>query len=235
MSRLFLLCLVFFLPFVSAAQFADTIEKHPPVNFDEKLFFSINHWGDDAPSLDEPMKFITNTAFVPVVAVPLGLFGAGWIQDDNELAVAGFSIGAGLATSTVLGEVILKNIIQRKRPYHVIEGARLITEGASGYSFPSGHSSSSVGLATGLSLHFPKWYVIAPSFLYAGVVMLSRPYLGAHYPTDLLAGAVLGALCQVLFFELEKSYKDKWKIFPGNSGSSANQSTIRIGYNFPLR
>ncbi|HEY6172617.1 MAG TPA: phosphatase PAP2 family protein, partial [Candidatus Kapabacteria bacterium] len=177
----------------------------------------------------------TNTAFVPVAAVPLGLFGAGWLSDDKELAVAGFSIGAGLATSTLLGEVILKNIIQRDRPYHVIEGTRLVTEGAHGFSFPSGHSSSSVGIATGLSLHFPKWYVIAPSFLYAGVVMLSRPYLGAHYPSDLLAGAVLGALCQVLFYELEKNYKDKWKIFPGNDGSATEQSTIKIGYNFPLR
>ncbi len=229
------ICFAFLLPSISFGQFVDTIEKHPPQNFDEKLFFSINHWGDDAPSLDGPMKFVTNTAFIPIAAVPLGLYGGGWLSDDKELAVAGFSIGAGLATSTLLGEVIMKNIIRRARPYHVIEGTRLITEGAHGFSFPSGHSSSSVGLATGLSLHFPKWYVIIPSYLYATAVMLSRPYLGAHYPSDLLAGAVLGALCQVLFYELEKNYKDKWKIFPGNSGNAAEQSTIKIGYNFPLR
>lgn len=223
-----------FLPSISFGQFADTLDKHPPANFDEKLFFSINHWGDDAPGLDGPTIFITNSIAVAVPAIPIGLYTAGWIADDKELSVAGFSTAAGLATSILLGELTLKNIIKRDRPYHVIEGTRLITEGAHGYSFPSGHSSSSVGLATGLSLHFPKWYVIVPSFLYAGAVMLSRPYLGAHYPTDLLAGAVLGALCQVLFYELEKNYKDKWKIFPGNSTSSSNQSTIRIGYNFPL-
>ena len=119
------------------------------------------------------MKFITNTAFVPVAAVPLGLYGAGWLNDDKELAVAGFSIGAGLATSTLLGEVLLKNIIQRERPYHIIEGTRLITEGAHGFSFPLGHSSSSVGIATGLSLHFPKWFVIIPAYLHATSVMLS--------------------------------------------------------------
>jgi len=194
------ICFALLLPSLSFGQFIDTLEKHPPQNFDEKLFFSINHWGDDSPGLDGPMKFVTNTAFIPVATVPLGLYGAGWLNDDKELAVAGFSIGAGLATSTLLGEVILKNIIQRDRPYHVIEGTRLITEGASGFSFPSGHSSSSVGIATGLSLHFPKWYIIAPSFLYAGAVMLSRPYLGAHYPSDLLAGAVLGALFQERFY-----------------------------------
>ena len=230
------ICFALLLPSLSFGQFADTLPKHPPANFDEKLFFSINHWGDDAPGLDGPMKFITNTAFVPVAAVPLGLYGAGWLSDDKELAVAGFSIGAGLATSTLLGEVLLKNIIQRDRPYHVIEGTRLITEGAHGFSFPSGHSSSSVGIATGLSLHFPKWYIIAPSFLYAGAVMLSRPYLGAHYPSDLLAGAILGALCQVLFYELEKTYKDKWKMFPGNDANSMSSSSmIKIGYSIPLR
>lgn len=229
------ICFALFLPSLSFGQFADTLEKHPPQNFDENLFFSINHWGDDAPGIDGPMKFVTNTVLVPVVGVPIGLYTVGLITDDKELAVAGFSIGAGLATSTLLGEVIMKNIIRRTRPYHIIEGTRLITEGAHGFSFPSGHSSSSVGLATGLSLHFPKWYFIIPSYLYATSVMLSRPYLGAHYPSDLLAGAVLGALCQVLFYELEKNYKDKWKIFPGNNGNAAEQSTIRIGYNFPLR
>jgi membrane-associated phospholipid phosphatase len=180
------------------------------------------------------MKFLSNTAFIPVIVAPLSMYTVGAINHDKDLAVAGFSIGAGLATSILLGEVILKNIVQRDRPWHVIEDTRLIDEGASGFSFPSGHTSSSFGLATGLSLHYPKWYVIGPSYLYALAVTLSRPYLGAHYPSDLLGGAIIGVLCQILYKELEKNYKDKWKIFPGND-AAANSNFIRIGYDFPLR
>jgi membrane-associated phospholipid phosphatase len=222
------------IPSICFAQFQDTLKKHPPSNFDERLFFSINHWGEGALGLDGPAKFLSNTAFIPVIVAPLGMYTVGAINHDKDLAVAGFSTGAGLATSILLGEVILKNIVQRDRPWHVIEDTRLIDEGASGYSFPSGHTSSSFGLATGISLHYPKWYVIAPSYIYALAVTLSRPYLGAHYPTDLLGGAIIGVLCQVLYKELEKNYKDKWKIFPGNSASSS-ANFIRIGYDFPLR
>ena len=196
------------------SQFRDSVIKHVPSTFDERLFYSINHWGEGAPWLDGPMVFLSNTAFVPVAGVPVALFAVGHANGDRDLAVAGFTTAAGLMTSGLIGEILLKNTIQRTRPYHVIEGTRLITEGAHGYSFPSGHTSSTFGLATGLSLHFPKWYIIAPSFLYATIVALSRPYLGAHYPSDLLAGAILGVGMQFLWYELEKGYKDKWKIFP---------------------
>ncbi len=207
------------------------MEKHAPSNLDEHVFASINHWGEHAPWLDGPMVFITNTAFSPVAGIPVALFTIGHINDDRELALAGFTTAMGLASSGLVGEVLLKNIIKRKRPYHVIEGTRLITEGAHGYSFPSGHTSSTFGLATGLSLHFPKWYVIGPSFLYATIVALSRPYLGAHYPSDLIAGAVLGVGFQFLWYEFEKSYKDKWKLFP--SGEPVPASSI-IAIKLPI-
>jgi membrane-associated phospholipid phosphatase len=147
------------------------------------------------------------------------------------MAVAGFTTAAGLASSGILGELLMKNIIRRPRPFHVIEGTRLISEGAHGFSFPSGHTSSTFGLATGLSLHFPKWYVIAPSYLYATIVALSRPYLGAHYPSDLLVGAILGVGMQFLWYELEKNYKDTWKIFPS---SEPQQPAYIINIKLPM-
>jgi membrane-associated phospholipid phosphatase len=225
-----LLLLSLFLAGNVAAQFQDST-RHSPRNFDERLFFSINHWGDDAQWLDKPMVFITNTAFVPVLGVPVALFAVGQANNDRDLAVAGFTTFAGIASTGLIGEFILKNTIRRKRPYHVIEGTRLITEGAHGFSFPSGHSSSTFSLATGLSLHFPKWYVIAPSFAYATIVALSRPYLGAHYPSDLLAGAILGVGMQFLWYELEKGYKDKWKIFPS---AESQPPAYMIDLKFPF-
>ena len=60
-------------------------------------------------------------------------------------------------------------------------------------SFPSGHTSLAFATATALSLKYPKWYVIAPSYLWACSVGYSRMNLGVHYPSDVLAGAVVGA------------------------------------------
>lgn len=60
-------------------------------------------------------------------------------------------------------------------------------------SFPSGHTSEAFSMATSLSMKYPKWYVIVPAFAYAGYTGYSRLYLGVHYPTDVLAGAIVGS------------------------------------------
>ena len=52
--------------------------------------------------------------------------------------------------------------------------------------------SAAFNSATALSLWFPKWYVIVPSYAWAGLVGYGRMYEGVHYPTDVLAGAAFG-------------------------------------------
>lgn len=109
---------------------------------------------------------------------------------------------AYLLTLTEVGTVglvfALKNVIQRPRPYaslSTITSRSGLAEGEKTfdpYSFPSGHAATSFALATSLSISYPRWYVIGPSVLYAVAVTVSRPWLGAHYPTDIAVGAVLG-------------------------------------------
>ena len=72
-------------------------------------------------------------------------------------------------------------------------------------SFPSGHTATAFALATSLSIRYPKWYVIAPSALWACSVGISRMNEGVHYPTDVLAGAALGA-----GFAVANIYINKW-------------------------
>lgn len=59
-------------------------------------------------------------------------------------------------------------------------------------------------LATSLSLSYPKWYIIVPSYAWAGSVGYSRMDLGVHYPSDVLAGAVIGAGSAWLTYYINK-------------------------------
>ena len=82
---------------------------------------------------------------------------------------------------------------------------------------PSGHTSTVFAAATSVSILYPKWYVIAPSYLFAASVGYSRMYLGVHYPSDVLIGAIIGTAsslgAHLLFKQLKKKYfKDPMKL-----------------------
>ena len=62
-------------------------------------------------------------------------------------------------------------------------------------SFPSGHTAAAFSLATSLSITYPKWYVIAPSAVWACGVGFARINQGVHYPSDVVAGAAIGVGC----------------------------------------
>ena len=61
----------------------------------------------------------------------------------------------------------------------------------SSFSMPSGHTSLAFHTATFLTLTYPKWYVAAPAYMWAGATGYSRAYLGVHYPSDIAFGGCL--------------------------------------------
>ncbi len=93
-------------------------------------------------------------------------------------------------------EDVVKNAVARERPCTAIEGIRLITNCPKSYSLPSGHAISSFAFAVPL-FFLTRDYLTMPwrisPLVLASLIAFSRPYLGVHYPTDVLAGAVLGA------------------------------------------
>ena len=64
-------------------------------------------------------------------------------------------------------------------------------------------------MATSLSIRYPKWYVIAPSALWACSVGFSRMNEGVHYPSDVIAGAFIGAGCAVMNIYVNRAL-NKW-------------------------
>lgn len=139
-------------------------------------------------------------------AVPSAWLGAA-LTRDREAAAAAYrlSLTQGLTYGATVG---LKFAVSRPRPYvdwpleARAERHRGFVGRDSRLSFPSGHASLSVALATSWSLSYPRWYVIAPGTLWATGVTLSRVHLGVHYPSDVLAGAVLGAAVALFVHEL---------------------------------
>jgi undecaprenyl-diphosphatase len=203
-----------------------TTPKHAASNWDERLLISINHWGYSNPGLDGTMEFISNTSTIPIVAVPVGLYALGVIDHDHDMALSGLTIGVGEGLAGVLGQVI-KVVVKRDRPYHVLDDVRTPNGGDGGYSFPSGHATGAWALATGASLQSPKWYVIAPTALYAIAESISRTYLGLHYVTDDLGGMVLGAGCAYLAYRCEYLLEDWFsKLLPQSSSISSGQLRI---------
>lgn len=173
--------------FFASAQNAD-------INLLEKLNLSRNN------SFDTPFKIVTNTAVPISVASPILLYSVGFINKDASLKQKGLIIGEALVGTTII-TLAMKYGFDRDRPfvtYPYIDQATSATTP----SFPSGHTSSAFSTATSISLVFPKWYVIAPSFLWASSVGYSRMRLGVHYPSDVFVGAIIGAGTAFLTYKL---------------------------------
>jgi membrane-associated phospholipid phosphatase len=153
-------------------------------------------------NLESTMIEITNSAMPVSVGAPIIIYAVGLIEKDSTTKRKAIFIGESLAASVFIS-IALKSITKRDRPYETYTEIENVTEESS-YSFPSAHTSVAFSTATTLSMAYPKWYVIAPSFLWAGAVGYSRLYLGVHYPTDVLAGAIVGSGSAFLCYKLNK-------------------------------
>jgi undecaprenyl-diphosphatase len=124
-------------------------------------------------------------------AVPVGLLVAGAVNDDKAMRQNALYVASSTAV-TALVNVGIKHLFKRSRPFKKYPNF-IAVRTVGGYSFPSGHTSSAFATASALSRAYSKWYVVAPSLLWASSVGYSRMYLGVHFPSDVLAGALLGA------------------------------------------
>jgi len=146
---------------------------------------------DRAPELDNSFLSISGSAAVLSVGIPSVLLGTGYLKKDSLTTMNGLYTGLTLVTAAVISTG-LKYGIDRPRPFVTYPDIRKRTEAGSP-SFPSGHTSTAFALATSISIAYPKWYIIAPTYLWATSVGYSRMDLGVHYPSDVLAGALVGA------------------------------------------
>lgn len=114
--------------------------------------------------------------------------------------VFGIAIIVAIGLAYVIGDLGLKHLFERSRPFLVDPTlATSLIELPTSFSFPSGHTSSSFAAATVLCLtpFVHRWFKPAAA-LGAVSIAFSRLYLSVHYPSDVCAGAILGIVCGII-------------------------------------
>jgi membrane-associated phospholipid phosphatase len=158
-------------------------------------------------NLDPTFRFITKTVSPLSLGTPVSLFVAGAIRKDTNMKRQALYVAGSIVVSSVITSV-LKSTIKEDRPFVTYPFITQLTV-AGPKSFPSGHTAEAFTLATSLSMAYPKWYVIAPSYLWATAVGYSRMHLGVHYPGDVFAGAIIGSGSAYLTRKLSNWYFKK--------------------------
>ncbi|UAY51249.1 phosphatase PAP2 family protein [Ferruginibacter albus] len=191
----------YFLSFLLVFAFS----KAKAQNFDYNLLNTV--YKNETSFKNNFFKVDAQSVIVFNVAAPVSIFTVGLITHDKQLKRNSFFIAGAFVVSTFITQST-KQIVKRERPFIKYPQTFSDRYDGDGYSFPSGHVSSAFCTATSLSLYFPKWYVIGPSYLWAASIGWARMYQGVHYPSDVLAGAFVGAGSAWLGYKVQK-YIDK--------------------------
>ena len=141
------------------------------------------------PIMDKVMIFITSLGDAGFIWILIAL----GLLINKKYRKVGITLLVALVLGVILGNGILKNIIERSRPFINMEGINLLIKAPTSYSFPSGHTTSSFAAALVLSMNFKNKTVYI--FILAALIAFSRVYLGVHFPTDIIAGIILGLSC----------------------------------------
>ncbi len=160
---------------------------------DAALAAWINGWSGH-PVRDEVMlwaSWLNTRALIWVVAALVVALasraGRGW----RLMGVWRVLLAVMLAS--VVANDVVKPLTPRDRPYQVDSRISVVGRAPSGSSFPSGHAATATAGAIALGFVAPglRW----AGWAFAVLVLLSRVYLGVHYPTDLVAAALIGWAC----------------------------------------
>lgn len=171
-------------------------------NWDINTLKKIN--GIDNSFVKGYSKVISRSEPYLVVGIPLLLGSYALMEKDRGLLDNAIYIGTSVAEAVILTSGI-KYAIDRERPFDRYPDLIEKRVSVSSASFPSGHTATAFSLATSLSIRYPKWYVIAPGYLWACSVGFARMNEGVHYPSDIIAGAAIGSGCAVV-----NVYINKW-------------------------
>ena len=180
-------------------------------SIDLAVFYLLNHTISTG-FLDKFFSIITNVnnwyiAYVILVGI---LFFKG--GRTGKLAVLGIIVLIVVSDQT--GYKVLKEIFQRQRPCNALADVLTPLGCRGSFSFPSNHAINNFAAAAFFSRLYPKYKTIL--FTTASLVAISRVYLGLHYPSDIIGGAIIGMIFGYIFalgiMKLDSYFQSKQKV-----------------------
>jgi undecaprenyl-diphosphatase len=181
---------------------------------DARLFVLVNqHW--TSAVFDAVMPILTNFDYwrIPVIVGLLIALARG--STETRVGVL-FAILAVVAADQISSSGI-KPIVDRARPFLVVEGTRQLVDAYSS-SFPSSHAANTFAAGTFLALRFRRWWL---ALLLPIAVSYSRVYVGVHWPLDVVAGAAIGVGVGFGFAGIERASRvrlegafSRWRLPP---------------------
>ena len=158
------------------------------------------------PILDKIMIALTNLGDAGILWIVIAII----LLFMKKTRKCGILMLISMAIGLIIGNGILKNLIQRSRPCWIDTNIPLLIPNPTDYSFPSGHTLASFEAAIMILLHNKKWGI--PAIIIATLIAFSRMYLFVHFPTDILAGAILGTINSLIVYYTYKKIKNKIEI-----------------------
>lgn len=171
---------------------------------DSTFFYFINH-SIANPFFDKFFTIITDVKhwYIAYIILWLILFIKGGRKGKIAAAGAIFLI----VFSDQVTANLIKDIFQRIRPCNVLEDVRLLIGCSKSYSMPSSHAVNNFAIATYFSVFYPRYKWIL--FTVSSLVAISRPYVGVHYPSDIIVGTLIGMIFGFIFVKLTVALNEK--------------------------
>ena len=150
---------------------------------------------------------------IMVLITRLGDMGAIWVAPgvvltcSKEQRRTGVELLSTLAACGIINSLVIKNIVDRTRPFDIHAWLDVLINKPTDFSFPSGHTASSFAAAYVIHKNFGKKFGI-PAYSLATAIGLSRVSVGVHFPSDVIAGAAVGT---AVAFGTSKLIKRLWK------------------------
>ncbi len=167
---------------------------------DFQILYFINEFHFEA--LDKIMVLITHMGTKGIFWILIGVI----LLLFKKTRKCGLTVLIALLFSLIAGNILLKNIVARPRPCWIDETVNMLIAVPKDYSFPSGHTFASFAAAVSIFLYYKK--AGAAAVVLAFLIGFSRLYLFVHFPTDVMAGAVLGVCASYAsYFIVNKIYK----------------------------
>jgi undecaprenyl-diphosphatase len=167
---------------------------------DWSILHALNNFLYHHDDVEDPLLFYVNVSealFVATLAV-IFLLASGARHIAWRRAIVAATLSAGLSLG--IGKVV-SELVDRQRPFVVdSHGVHLFAAHAADAGFPSDHATASFAIATAIFLRHRRWGPVALAA--AAVLSAGRVALGVHFPSDVLAGAALGAAVALLLWEV---------------------------------